>query len=827
MTGTSTASNPPPGLLARLLSPLSSVTLGISLMVLLFIYSTIGSAGIVYPVHPNILDGNNWVYAQLRTFRGLEMTEYEWFNWWPFKLIIGLMCLNIIVVTLRRIKLNTINLGVWMIHSGILILCVGSVMYFSTKVEGDVPVVRRQVNIQLPSGETGTLRAIPGAGATLGQGFGRWQFQVSSINPAYTMLSGPDEGEQFYAVTVSVTPPASEPFMRQLIVGHPENTEDVIRSGDPNQPMQRAIKARGTALVNEDLQLTLGYLPATEFYLANWVTKSWALYLRERLNDGSTTEWAQRPLEGMPLFNDYIASAEDVWLEPGQRLPPDPLDVVANSSEAHDPLAGVPIRVDSYLRYALLEQKRVPGGTALDPTLELVLEDGRGGHSEHTLSALRHDHEQHEALPFAEFKWASSLDERSQLAVSRPWRVLLSVPDAAAGVGATAEITLDASSLADEELPFLPLGTSGYSYRLEFAQELDDVGVMASVEIQGPERSFRRWVFADGQPPRDVSPAPGADSEGEPSLIPREILNLDLALDARLLEPQTPPPVLFVAGPGDDDLGVVLSVDGPQDGQYLPLLLGEPIALGQPGVTLKVDSYSARSRMDVRPLVVPLASRRKDVREGRSMVRIRFDVAGKPESSWLRFHQYVFDVPDDPSARGSPALSRFPFGQATVITEDNRVLELMLSRQRMELPVPVVLDDFVLTSHVGGFSGGTLSILNWTSHVRFADGDGWGPVQEVTVNGPSENSDLWFFQSAWDPPDSGRFAGQTRSEGLNYTVLGVGNRNGVVVQLFGCAVSVIGMIYAFYVKPQLLLKRRKKKKLAGKRSSPQGLAATA
>ena len=48
--------------------------------------------------------------------------------------------------------------------------------------------------------------------------------------------------------------------------------------------------------------------------------------------------------------------------------------------------------------------------------------------------------------------------------------------------------------------------------------------------------------------------------------------------------------------------------------------------------------------------------------------------------------------------------------------------------------------------------------------------------------------------------------GERASLGLNYTVLGVGNRHGVWVQLAGCVIACLGMIYAFYVKP--LIKRR-------------------
>ena len=46
---------------------------------------------------------------------------------------------------------------------------------------------------------------------------------------------------------------------------------------------------------------------------------------------------------------------------------------------------------------------------------------------------------------------------------------------------------------------------------------------------------------------------------------------------------------------------------------------------------------------------------------------------------------------------------------------------------------------------------------------------------------------------------------------MSFTGLGVGNRRGVVTQLAGCILSVIGMMYAFYVKP--IIKRRRRAKV--------------
>jgi hypothetical protein len=45
---------------------------------------------------------------------------------------------------------------------------------------------------------------------------------------------------------------------------------------------------------------------------------------------------------------------------------------------------------------------------------------------------------------------------------------------------------------------------------------------------------------------------------------------------------------------------------------------------------------------------------------------------------------------------------------------------------------------------------------------------------------------------------------------LNFTGLGVGNRRGVGIQLAGTIIAVIGMMYAFYVKPVIKRRRRSK-----------------
>jgi hypothetical protein len=158
-------------------------------------------------------------------------------------------------------------------------------------------------------------------------------------------------------------------------------------------------------------------------------------------------------------------------------------------------------------------------------------------------------------------------------------------------------------------------------------------------------------------------------------------------------------------------------------------------------------------------------------------------------------------------------IRRFPFLPREVELNDGRVIEILYSRERRPLPAPVVLQDFILTTHIGGFTGQSTSIRDWTSVVKFAADDGWTDPLRVSMNKPTQFGGFSYFQSQWDPPDEPRFEGDVRSHGLNFTVLGVGNRHGVWTQLAGAIIAVIGMLYAFYVKP--FLKRRRQQAVYG------------
>ncbi|MHC4385322.1 MAG: hypothetical protein ACYS0J_21190, partial [Planctomycetota bacterium] len=189
---------------------IGSVWTGITLLALLFVYCSIGSA-----------------VPALRQMPFFEMTEFEWFHWWPFDVLVALICLSLVVVTVRRIPFKPVNYGVWMIHSGIIVLAVGSVIYYGTKKEGDAPVARRQVVVRVPGHEPATVLAMPGNSTHIGPRDNPYHVRVTAIDPQWEMLSGDDAGTRAYKVSVEVRT-AEQTFIRELMAGYPQYTQDLV-----------------------------------------------------------------------------------------------------------------------------------------------------------------------------------------------------------------------------------------------------------------------------------------------------------------------------------------------------------------------------------------------------------------------------------------------------------------------------------------------------------------------------------------------------------------------------------------------------------------------
>ncbi len=756
---------------------LTSVRVGIFLLTVLFVYCSIGSAGV--PVSVWIWEPNAWY--TLREHRLFEMTEYEWFNWWPFYSLVAAICVVMATTTIRRIPLTPINAGVWMIHTGIIVLSIGCVIYFGTKIEGDVAIARGRLVVQVPGHDPVEMRAMPGASMTAGNATSPWTFHVESIDPEWSLLSGDDAGTQTYAVTVAVERPDESSFMRQVIAGYPQYTEDIVPSGDPSQPMGRAKKVIGTPLVDETLSIALEPDFRKTFYLQ--ATPS--LYVRE-LKPGpmgdaiAATPWIERPVETLPRFNDRITDASLMW-PASDPIVVDPMLITVESVDDRDPLAGIPLQITDYLRYAIMQTR--PSPTTEGPpqpwaSVRLTTPDGRSqSHDVHVLGGPSTAPPDQLAI--------SWIDDDTDLQAAAIPHLEVSVPES----DITLTVPIESVGALDADLAWTPVDGTPFSFRVE---RLDnnlyiagrDVS-MARVSIDDGQKQWQRWVFDDpalnGDLPTNESDQ--HESAGSP--------------DERIIMQYIPPAIgsaslQLVAGPNDDQLRLRIMLPGIES-TPMPVTVGTPIELTR-GINLTVEEFLPRVRMETRPMIISQRQRDRAAANQFSMVRVMLPDTGE-RSAWLAQHHYPFESKQD-------SVLGFRYQPTSVTLPDGRMIELMLSRRTAALPSAVSLDGFRIATHVGGFTGDVSSVLNWHSQIRFEDGQDV-QVEEVSVNDPGEREGLWFFQSQWDPPDPQGNRGGVPSMGRNFTVLGVGNRNGVWTMLAGCILSVVGMIYAFYVKPML------------------------
>ncbi|HRX85860.1 MAG TPA: hypothetical protein P5572_12655 [Phycisphaerae bacterium] len=756
---TETARGPVPAVRRRslftaILDLFSSVWFGIALMVLIFLYMFIASAGLLRPVDWSN-PGGPWMRWVVRETFG--MTEMEAFDWWPFTALIALFVINMVVVTVRRIRFNVLNFGVWMIHTGIVILALGSVYYFSTKLEGDTLVFRRNIQINVPGAPPARLVAQLGAATEVKGSNGTYQLAVQSIQPNWPLLSGDDKGKTACSVNVSVTSPEGS-FIRQMLIGYPQYTEDIL----PGKG--RAIKSLGRKLVDENLALTFGYEPQNYFYLMD----SAALYVREV----GAKDWIERPIDNLPHFSNNIASRDEIWQPAGDPpITPNPLDLKVPAVSADDPLAGTDVRVTERLHYVeSIESRWIPGGEQFNPMLGLVLKGGDSGDEHIQMLAMVPDSSTAKDGMLA-FRWAQTPQDVDRLAQEVGNVLRVSIPDENVDVALPIE-EKEAEARADD--PFKPIPGSTWTYRVGgYSRNLkigDKSGIaVVSVEFQKGDETIKRFVFEDASQSHDRTADGGVT-----------------APDPRIQASYRPgPALLFIGGPSTGDLVAVVN----DADTRVPLEMGKAWDVG-PGLSIVPQDMYPNAQLDRRMAVTPKRLQDNNVGAQLSQIKVVISKGAWSLPMWLPYHHYPF--PDRQYAG-----NRFRYAPRRITLPDGKQIEILFSRKRWPLPAAVTLEDFELLTHVGGFvPGNTTSVRNFISILRSYHDGKWSKPYTASLNEPASDSGMYYFQSTWDPGT------------MAYTGLGVGNRNGVHVQLFGCAVAVLGMIYVFYVKP--IIKRRRR-----------------
>ncbi len=660
----------------RLLDFATSIWTGIVLLILLFIYCSIGSA-----------------LPQVRQLRMLEMTEFEWFNWWPFNLLVIVMCLNIIASLIRRTPRSWVTLGSWLAHGGVLVLVVGSWVYFGSKLEGDARVIRRSVQISGHGITKANLIGLPGAQLTLRGDDGEYAFEVAETDPNY-------QGKKTYAVSVNVKTPRGE-FSRPLL--------------------------EGTSQTTDGLNLSLTYALQPYFELSDTA----ALYVRPV----GAKHWHQRPLKKLPRYNTYIGPEEEIWSNEAVPAIRQKLDLLAPASEQGD--AYPQMRITAFLPYAMLREQRVPGGTEFYPMAALSLNDTQGHHSSALLAAF--DPEQAVSSDgMLGFHWVKNTSEMQTLLNGAQRKLTIHV----AGSPVYIDDPLTKTAVVDPKIFFTSIPGTDYSYRVKFVYDglrisEDRVISVAGVEVKNAERSYVRWVANDPNATRDL-PAGDMDSH--------DAMAMDELIDMQYVPGALKAPFTVVAGL--KDVGVhLLSQDAATGAmQDRALQKGKPLPLNET-VSLTLEELTETSHVQNMPMIVPPAQRSRDAGAFYSLIKAEITQNGKTQSQWLKYHDEA--LPDESFASGG----RFRYAPAQFDLPDGRKMEVLFSRERRALPAPVVLKDFTMSTNEGGYTGDMTSIRNWTSSIAFLEKNALSQVLNVSVNHPQEYKGLWFYQATWDMPD--------------------------------------------------------------------------
>jgi len=129
-------------------------------------------------------------------------------------------------------------------------------------------------------------------------------------------------------------------------------------------------------------------------------------------------------------------------------------------------------------------------------------------------------------------------------------------------------------------------------------------------------------------------------------------------------------------------------------------------------------------------------------------------------------------------------------------------LQLQLGYTCRPMPAALMLKNFEMVPYSGGLASGNTMFRDFRSTLEMTEGDGHVETDVTSLNSPIyyDHGNWIFFQAGYDP------------DGKSSTI-GVGKRPGVVVMLTGCVMIVLGLLYAFYVKP-IVIQRMKAAALA-------------
>lgn len=720
------------------------------------------------------------------TFRrlpGMEMSELEFYSWWPLKVLLIAFVVNMVTATVRRIEFSFPYIGVLTVHSGIVTLALGSMYYSALKEEGDMLLESGAID--------GEGKPTPGP-------------PVSGFYDNTTVALWISEGSRWRQLPLRGVPRYHDYNLNALGI---EGMQTWAREFDEGRTLNVAAKVPSNLPSDAEASTSTDALPPS-------------------LSDLGINLVGYAP----------YATVGQQW------VPASPAEVAALSTTA------LPARnFEMILQNAGSAAASVSDRTQMFPTIPAgrIQPIGLGMMLEYTsgMSAQR---------------WA---DLNTQVQPGSSHSLIVEIPSGIEGTPATRSVV----SLSGESPQ--QVGTSGYSVETvrlvpSLRQLLEEsanlpVGIddplytgadtsVAIIKIYPPaskqEVPYVRFVF-HRYPEQSIDFFQPAADPANPGARPGLGKRLaDSSIRTSYLDDSVPQYYIneFASespDPGNPVMrGVMRARAGGADGK--PVLLdalkpGYVISLG-PVAGLRIAERWAHAIPVEYPVPVPASQRdNKELGTHRNAaLAVELYKGDWRQTVWLPFSQYA--LTEQQNAR-------------PVDLPDGTRLLLSFGRLMRTLPdLQLQLADFQMISH--DFGGPTQDFrsdvivlrgvaekqtidLRYTSlndpllvRVPFRPKEDASTVTNtlarlVSLIAPTQYK---FSQAGWDPDGWNSTLAEveagTRSRAVaRWTILGVGNNPGIYVIAAGAIMMVVGIPWAFYVKPYIMKRRKMKLKaeLAG------------
>jgi hypothetical protein len=633
----------------------------------------------------------------------IEMTELEFYGWWPMKLILILFVLNMVWATIRRIEFKFVNIGVLTVHTGIVVLALGAILYGHFKLEGDTILWRQDLG-------------------------GRYE-------------------SVFYDATTAAI---------------------YVTAADGRQVMM--------------------------------------------------------PLYGLPRYNDYELGS---------------LDIRLHDRPGFSDLLGAPVRmtIPGFLAYADLRPVWVEAtGPVSDeedagPAVRLEMGDAEGTSAKVTTMLLAKIPAQRviegpgfaveylaQPTPQRIANLAAQFEGEHGLVVEIPEQSFRQVYSIHRGdvieLGQTG-YTLTIGDIGPYGMPFVTEGYRGAS------------DSRAMIQVQGPNgRQFTRMaMFRYPERSQDFVPAPD-----DPNVGPMgRRTDPDPAISLTYLDGSKPQFHLFAQSPDQEQLDLIVRLPGiaPMQARLTERRFPIGSQAGQ-SMWVHIRSQIAHAMHSFEPAPTPKLMRASK-EEGtfvRSLlpVLIETEHEGRPWSKlvWLTHMRY----PHYPEGMNRPVPVDVP-GVGTI--------ELAFSREQHTLPFAIALKafemvpypgsdiprDFVADLLIGDIDErGTMKRQPTVAKAKLNN-----PIIYRPADAPLGLGKIKISQTGWDPGDNNDPMRQARDDQgrlinqQRFTILGFGNNVAIRVIFVGSCLVLGGIPWAFYVKPYLV--KRQKRKIQQTLAKPQ------